>query len=127
MIKVNFLISANHLLAVEELNNGLNGNISTAEFTKINLSTPHSHIYLIIEVRFKTEEYWYIAKTLLNSDTERNFILQILITQFHLTLTGRDTERIKVLDSRQIQIYDLYQIEIQVRDSLKIQRMIIQE
>jgi hypothetical protein len=63
-MRINFLISTNHPLAVEELDNGLNGrlfklngNIFTVKLIKINLSTPHNYIYLIIEVRFKIREY----------------------------------------------------------------------
>jgi hypothetical protein len=64
IIKINSLISINHPLAVEELDNGLNEylsklneNILTAELIKINFSTPYNHIYLIIEIRFKIKEY----------------------------------------------------------------------
>jgi hypothetical protein len=64
MIKINFFISANHLLAVEELDNRLNGrpfklneNIFIAELIKINLFTPYNHIYLMIEIKFKIKEY----------------------------------------------------------------------
>jgi hypothetical protein len=64
MMRINLFILANHSLAVEELNNGLdgrslklNGNIFIAELIKINLFTPHGHTYLIIEVRFKIGEY----------------------------------------------------------------------
>jgi hypothetical protein len=81
MIKINFLILINHSFAVEELDNGLDRysfklseNIFTAGLIKINFSTPYNYIYLIIEVRFKIEEYWYTAKALLNFGVERNFI-----------------------------------------------------
>jgi hypothetical protein len=64
MMRINSFILINHLLAAEELDNGLNGrpsklseNMLTAELTKINFFTPHDHIYLMIEVRFKIEEY----------------------------------------------------------------------
>jgi hypothetical protein len=64
MMKINFFISVNHSLAVEKLDNGLDGrlsklsgNISTAELIKINFSTPYNYTYLIIEVRFKIREY----------------------------------------------------------------------
>jgi hypothetical protein len=59
-MRINSLISVNYSFAVEELDNGLNGrlfklneNMSIAELIKINFSTPHSHTYLIIEVRLK--------------------------------------------------------------------------
>jgi hypothetical protein len=57
IIRVNFFISANYLPAVEKLNNGLNGrpfklneNISTAKLIKINFSTFHNYIYLVIKL-----------------------------------------------------------------------------
>jgi hypothetical protein len=64
MIRINFLISANYLLVVEKLNNGLNGRLfklsgsmPIVELIKINLFTSYNHIYLMIEVKFKTGEY----------------------------------------------------------------------
>jgi hypothetical protein len=64
ILKINFLISANYLLAVKKLDHGLdgrssklNGNISVAELIKINLSTSYGYVYLMIEVRFKIGEY----------------------------------------------------------------------
>jgi hypothetical protein len=102
MIRINPLILINYSPAVEKLNNELNENISIAELIKINFFTPHSHAYLMIEIRFKIENSWYIARALLNLNIERNFISQILITQLHLTLSERDAERIKALDSRHI-------------------------
>jgi hypothetical protein len=109
MIKVNPFILINYSPAVEKLNNGLNGrsfklneNIFTAKLIKINFSTPYNYIYLIIEVRLKIRDFWYIARTLLNLDAERNFILQILIAQLHLIPNGRDADRVKALNSRHI-------------------------
>jgi hypothetical protein len=64
IMRINFLILINHPLAVEELDNGLDGrpfklneSIFIAELIKINFSTPYSYIYLMIEVRFKIGEY----------------------------------------------------------------------
>jgi hypothetical protein len=64
IIRINFFISINYSLAVEKLDNGLDGrlfklseNISIVKLIKTNFSTPHGYIYLIIEVRFKIEEY----------------------------------------------------------------------
>jgi hypothetical protein len=64
MMKINFLILINHSLAFEKLDNGLDGrpfklneNILTAKLIKINFSTPHNHIYLIIKIKFKIGEY----------------------------------------------------------------------
>jgi hypothetical protein len=64
IIKINSFILINYPPAVKELDNELNeylfklsGNISTAELIKINFSTPHGYIYLIIEVRLKIGEY----------------------------------------------------------------------
>jgi hypothetical protein len=64
IIRINFFISTNHLPAVEKLDNGLDGrlfklsgNIFIAALIKINLFTPYNYAYLIIEVRFKIEEY----------------------------------------------------------------------
>jgi hypothetical protein len=64
MMKINLFILANYLSAVENLDNGLDGrlfklsgDIFIAELIKINFFTPHNHIYLIIEVRLKIEEY----------------------------------------------------------------------
>jgi hypothetical protein len=64
IIRINLFILINYLLAVEELDNGLNEypsklneNISTAELIKTNLSTPHDYAYLIIEIRLKIEKY----------------------------------------------------------------------
>jgi hypothetical protein len=60
MIKINPFISINYPPAVDELNNGLDGNppklsesIFTVELIKINFSTPYGYIYLMIEMRFK--------------------------------------------------------------------------
>jgi hypothetical protein len=134
MIKINPFILINYPPAVEKLNNGLNGrsfklneNIFIAELIKINFFTPYNYVYLIIKIRFKIGNFWYITKTLLSSDTERNFISQILIVQFYLTSNRRDTDKVKTLDSRHIQIYSVHQIETQARDSIKIQKMIMQE
>jgi hypothetical protein len=81
IMKINFLILVNHFFAVEELGNGLNGysfklsgNIFIVGLIKINFFTPYGYIYLMIEIRFKIGECWYIARTLLNFDVERNFI-----------------------------------------------------
>jgi hypothetical protein len=64
IIKINFLILANHLPAVKKLDNGLNGrlfklneSIFIAKLIKINFSTPHNHAYLIIEIKFKIRGY----------------------------------------------------------------------
>jgi hypothetical protein len=64
MMRINFLILVNYSLAVEELDNGLNGysfklsgSIFIAKLIKINFFTPYGYIYLIIEVRFKIKEY----------------------------------------------------------------------
>jgi hypothetical protein len=64
IIRINLLILINYSLAVKKLDNGLNerlfklnGNISTAKLIKINLFTPHNHIYLMIEIKFKIREY----------------------------------------------------------------------
>jgi hypothetical protein len=64
IIRINFLISANHFLAVEKLGNGLNGyssklneNIFIVRLIKINFFTPYNYAYLIIEVRLKIGEY----------------------------------------------------------------------
>jgi hypothetical protein len=63
MIKINSFILVNHSLAVEELDNGLdgrlfklNGNIFIVRLIKINFSTPYNYAYLIIEVRLKIGE-----------------------------------------------------------------------
>jgi hypothetical protein len=63
-MKINLFILVNHPPAVKKLNNGLNGNsfklnenIFIAELIKINFSTSYSHIYLMIEVRFKIEDF----------------------------------------------------------------------
>jgi hypothetical protein len=86
MIKINLFILINHPPVVKKLNNGLNErlfklseDISIVRLIKINFSTFYNYTYLIIEIKFKIRDSWYIARTLLNSDTERNFILQILI------------------------------------------------
>jgi hypothetical protein len=64
MMRVNFLILINYSLAVEKLDNGLdgrsfklNGNISIVKLIKINFSISYNYIYLMIEVRFKIGEY----------------------------------------------------------------------
>jgi hypothetical protein len=64
MMKVNLLILINYFPVVEKLDNGLNGrpfklngDIFIAKLIKINFSTSYSHIYLMIEVRFKIREY----------------------------------------------------------------------
>jgi hypothetical protein len=64
VIRINFLISVNYPLAVEELDNGLNGrpsklseNIFIAGLIKINLSMSYGYIYLIIEIRLRIGEY----------------------------------------------------------------------
>jgi hypothetical protein len=64
MMKINFLISINYFLAVEKLDNGLNGrlsklngNIFIVKLIKTNFFTPYGYIYLIIEVRLKIGEY----------------------------------------------------------------------
>jgi hypothetical protein len=64
MIKINFFILINYFLAVEELDNGLDGysfklnkNIFIAKLIKINFFTPYDYTYLMIEVRFKIREY----------------------------------------------------------------------
>jgi hypothetical protein len=82
IMRINFFISANHSSAVKKLDNGLDEylfklseSIFTVKFIKKNFSTFHDYIYLIIEVRFKIRDSWYIAKALLNLDAERNFIL----------------------------------------------------
>jgi hypothetical protein len=63
IMKINLLISINHSLAVEKLNNELDerssklsGSMLTAELIKINFFTPYGHTYLMIEIRFKTKE-----------------------------------------------------------------------
>jgi hypothetical protein len=124
-MRINLFILINYSPAVKRLNNGLNErlfklneNIPTVKLIKINLFTSYSYIYLIIKIKFKIGNSWYTAKTLLNSNTERNFILQILIAQLHLTPNGRDIERVKTLDGRYIQIYNIYRIETQIRNSL---------
>jgi hypothetical protein len=82
IMKINSFISANHFFAVEKLDNGLNGcsfklneNIFTVGLIKINFFTPYGYIYLMIEVRLKIGECWYIARALLNFGAERNFIV----------------------------------------------------
>jgi uncharacterized protein YkvS len=62
-MKINSLISVNHSFAVEKLDNGLDGrlfklneNIFIVKLIKINFFTPYSHIYLMIEIRFKIRE-----------------------------------------------------------------------
>jgi hypothetical protein len=64
MMKIIFFILINYFLAVEKLDNGLdgrlsklNGNMFTVGLTKINFFTPYGHIYLMIEVRLKIREY----------------------------------------------------------------------
>jgi hypothetical protein len=64
IMKINFFISINHPPAVEKLDNGLNErssklneSIPTAELIKINLSISHNYAYLIIEIRFKIEDF----------------------------------------------------------------------
>jgi hypothetical protein len=64
IMKIIFLILINYFLAVKKLDNGLNersfklsGNISIAKLIKINLSTPHNYIFLMIEVRLKIGKY----------------------------------------------------------------------
>jgi hypothetical protein len=63
IIKINFFILINYFPAVEKLNNGLNeyssklnGDMFTTELIKINFFTPHDHIYLMIEIKFKIRE-----------------------------------------------------------------------
>jgi hypothetical protein len=64
MMRINFFILINYSPVVEKLDNELNERlfklsegISIAKLIKINFSTPHNYIYLIIEVRLKIEEY----------------------------------------------------------------------
>jgi hypothetical protein len=109
VMKINFLILINYPPAVEKLDNGLDGNsfklnedIFIVELIKINFSTFYSHTYLIIEIRFKIRDSWYIAKALLDSDAERNFISQILIAQLHLISSRRDADKVKALVGRHI-------------------------
>jgi hypothetical protein len=101
VIKINPFISINYPPAVKKLDNGLNEylfklneDISTTKLIKINFSTLYGYIYLMIEIRFKIGDSWYTARALLDLGAERNFILQILITQLHLTLSGRDADKI---------------------------------
>jgi hypothetical protein len=35
----------------------------------------YRYTYLIIEIRIKTKDIWYITKALLDSEIEKNFIL----------------------------------------------------
>jgi hypothetical protein len=109
IIRINPLISINHFFAVEKQNNGLNGrpfklseSILIIGLIKINLSTPYNYAYLIIEIRFKIGNFWYIARALLDLDIERNFISQILVVQLYLTSNERDADRVKALNSRHI-------------------------
>jgi hypothetical protein len=64
MMKINSFILINHFPAVKELDNGLNErsfklneDIFIAGLIKINFSTSHGYVYLMIEVRFKIGEY----------------------------------------------------------------------
>jgi hypothetical protein len=64
MMRVNFLILINHSLAVEKLDNGLNGrlfklseDIFIIGLIKINFFTPYNYTYLMIKVRFKIGKY----------------------------------------------------------------------
>jgi hypothetical protein len=64
MMKINSFILVNYFLAVEKLDNGLDGylfklneNIFIAKLIKINFFTPYNHTYLMIEVRLKIGEY----------------------------------------------------------------------
>jgi hypothetical protein len=82
IMKINFFISTNYPPAVRELNNGVDGrpfklnkDIFIVRLIQINFSTPYGHAYLMIEVRFKIGDSWYIARALLNLNAERNFIL----------------------------------------------------
>jgi hypothetical protein len=69
IIRINLLILINYSLAVKKLDNGLNerlfklnGNISTAKLIKINFSTPHDYIYLIIEIGSKLKNISTLQK-----------------------------------------------------------------
>jgi hypothetical protein len=64
MMRINSFILVNYLFAVEKLDNGLNGysfklsgSIFIIELIKINFFTSYDYIYLIIEIKFKIEEY----------------------------------------------------------------------
>jgi hypothetical protein len=63
MIKINLFILTNYFSAVEELDNGLNErsfklneNIFIVKLIKINFSTFHDYIYLIIKIKIKIED-----------------------------------------------------------------------
>jgi hypothetical protein len=94
---------------------------------KPHIPSYYKHAYLIIEIRIKIEDIWYTAKTLLNSETKKNFISQILIIQLYLTPTNRETKKIKTFNNYRIQIYGIHQIEIQIRNSKEIQRITLQK